>query len=155
MRIRRTGYKVLYFMGCIAIYVVITNVILLPLLPAGPMRGSIQLVLGFLVVVGACRLFRGPGEDIVPRRPWWRATNRPKASIVLGILNAIGILLGIIVLVIGQLSTGELALTFYDFLSAIEAAFLTWFYFNSAIHLRYQITAQIGTHSIATPSTPA
>ena len=125
MRIRRTGYKVLYFVGCIAIYVVITNVILLPLLPAGPMRGSIQLVLGFLVVVGACRLFRGPGEDIVPRRPWWRATNRPKASIVLGILNA------------------------------IEAAFLTWFYFNSAIHLRYQITAQIGTHSIATPSTPA
>ena len=125
MRIRRTGYKVLYFVGCIAIYVVITNVILLPLLPAGPMRGSIQLVLGFLVVVGACRLFRGPGEDIVPPRPWWRATNRPKASIVLGILNA------------------------------IEAAFLTWSYFNSAVHLRYQITAQIGTHSIATPSTPA
>ena len=125
MRIRRTGYKVLYFMGCIAIYVVITNVILLPLLPAGPMRGSIQLVLGFLVVVGACRLFRGPGEDIVPPRPWWQATNRPKASIVLGILNA------------------------------IEAAFLTWFYFSSAVHLRYQITAQIGTHPIATPSTPA
>ena len=70
MRIRRTGYKVLYFVGCIAIYVVITNVILLPLLPAGPIRGSIQLVLGFLVVVGACQLFRGPGEDIVPPRPW-------------------------------------------------------------------------------------
>ena len=125
MRIRRTGYKVLYFVGCIAIYVVITNVIFLPLLPAGPVRGSIQLVLGFLVVVGACRLFRGPGEDIVPPRPWWRATNRPKASIVLGILNA------------------------------IEAAFLTWFCFNSAVHLRHQITAQIGTHSVATPSTPA
>ena len=125
MRIRRTGYKVLYFMGCIAIYVVITNVILLPLLPAGPMRGSIQLVLGFLVVVGACRLFRGPGEDIVPPRPWWRATNRPKASIVLGILNT------------------------------IEAAFLTWFNFNSAVHLRHQITAQIGTHPIASPAVPA
>lgn len=125
MRIRRTGYKVLYLVGCIAIYGVITKVILLPLLPAGPMRGSIQLVLGFLVISGACRLFRGAGEDIVPPRPWWRATNRPKASIVLGILNA------------------------------VEAAFLTWFYFNSAVHLWHQITAQIGTHSIATPSTPA
>ena len=125
MRIRRTGYKVLYFMRCIAIYVVITNVILLPLLPAGSMRGSIQLVLGFLVVVGACRLFRGPGEDIVPPRRWWRATNRPKASIVLGILNA------------------------------IEVAFLTWFNFNSAVHLRHQITAQIGTHPIASPAVPA
>ena len=112
-------------MGCIAIYIVITNVILLPLLPAGPMRGSIQLVLGFLVVVGACRLFRGPGEDIVPPRPWSRAMNRPKASIVLGILNA------------------------------VEAAFLTWFYFNSAVHLRHQITAQIGTHPIARPAIPA
>lgn len=125
MRIRQTGYKVLYFMGCIAIYVVITNVILLPLLPAGPIRGSIQLVLGFLVVVGACRLFRGPGEDIVPPRPWWRAMNWPKASFVLGILNA------------------------------IEAAFLTWFYFNSAVHLRHRITAQIGTHPIARPAIPA
>lgn len=154
MRIRRPGYKTLYFVACIAIYVVITNVILLPLLPAGPIRGLIQLMLGFLVIAGACRLFRGPGEDIVPPRPWWQATNRPKASIVLGILNAIGLLLGIIVLAIGQLSSGELALTFYDFLSAIEAAFLTWFYFNSLIHLRHHITAQIGTHSIATPSTP-
>lgn len=38
------------------------------------------------LVVLATRTFRGPGEAVEPPRPWWRATNRPTAGYVLGVL---------------------------------------------------------------------
>lgn len=46
-----------------------------------------SIVLTVLQVLGwyiASRLFRGPGEAVRPARPWWRMTNRPFLSGVLG-----------------------------------------------------------------------
>lgn len=46
-----------------------------------------SIVLTVLQVIGwylASRLFRGPGEPLRAARPWWRMTNRPLLSGVLG-----------------------------------------------------------------------
>lgn len=46
-----------------------------------------SIVLTVLQVIGwylVSRLFRGPGESLRAARPWWRMTNRPLLSGVLG-----------------------------------------------------------------------
>ncbi|WP_426625958.1 hypothetical protein ACPPVW_07945 [Leifsonia sp. McL0607] len=46
-----------------------------------------SIVLTVLQVLGwyiASRVFRGPGESVRAPRPWWRMTNRPLLSGVLG-----------------------------------------------------------------------
>lgn len=45
----------------------------------------IQLAGWYLVT----RVFRGPGERVAAVRPWWRMTNRPLLSTVLGAMYAL------------------------------------------------------------------
>lgn len=40
----------------------------------------------------ATRVFRGPGESLRAARPWWRMTNRPLLSAVLGALYGVSAL---------------------------------------------------------------
>lgn len=47
---------------------------------------AVGTVLALGLVLVATRCFRGPGEPVEPPRPWWRATNRPAAGYVLGVL---------------------------------------------------------------------
>ncbi|WP_043993844.1 hypothetical protein [Leifsonia xyli] len=48
--------------------------------------GSIVLsILQLAVWYLATRVFRGPGEPVRAARPWWRMTNRPLLSGVLGV----------------------------------------------------------------------
>ena len=51
-----------------------------------------SIVLTVLQVIGwylVSRLFRGPGESLRAARPWWRMTNRPLLSGVLGAGDAL------------------------------------------------------------------
>lgn len=51
-----------------------------------------SIVLTVLQTAGwylATRVFRGPGESVQAARPWWRMTNRPLLSSVLGALYAV------------------------------------------------------------------
>lgn len=48
----------------------------------------LQTVAWYLVT----RVFRGPGESLQAARPWWRMTNRPLLSAVLGGLYAVSAL---------------------------------------------------------------
>ncbi|GAA4137769.1 hypothetical protein [Leifsonia shinshuensis] len=46
-----------------------------------------SIVLTVLQVAGwyfATRVFRGPGESVSAARPWWRMTNRPLLSLLVG-----------------------------------------------------------------------
>ncbi len=55
---------------------------------AGGMTVGYVAALAFTValVVVPARCFRGPGEPVDAPRPWWRATNRPTAGYVVGVL---------------------------------------------------------------------
>jgi uncharacterized membrane protein len=51
-----------------------------------------SIVLTILQVIGwytASRVFRGPGEAVRAARPWWRMTNRPLLSGVIGAVYAL------------------------------------------------------------------
>lgn len=41
------------------------------------------------LVVTCARIFRGPSEEIAPRRPLWRTTERPTAGLIVAALLAI------------------------------------------------------------------
>lgn len=57
-----------------------------------------SIVLTVLQVLGwyvASRVFRGPGEPVRAARPWWRMTNRPLLSGVLGAVYALAAMVNI------------------------------------------------------------
>lgn len=92
------------------------------------------------VLVGA-RLFRGRGEPVPPRRPWWKMTARPLLSRALGIifvlflastlLFAITVALGVDESVAALGRTTILDMT----ISGVLAATLAFLYLNSAVRL--------------------
>lgn len=81
MRFTSPTQKALVVMALIAVDLVL--VVLFDALhsePASILLTILQL-LGWYVV---SRVFRGPGESVRAARPWWRMTNRPLLSGVLG-----------------------------------------------------------------------
>jgi hypothetical protein len=81
MRFTRPAQKAL-----VVIVLLGANVVLALILDALHSEGA-SIVLTVLQVVGwyvASRVFRGPGEQVQAARPWWRMTNRPLLSGVLG-----------------------------------------------------------------------
>ena len=87
-----------------------------------------------VLLIGA-RIFRGKGEPIVPRRPWWQMTARKKLSRRLGIwLTVFTVLL-----------VGSFVLSFFHpvrgsshldiIVSVLSCGIPAYLYLNSAAHL--------------------
>ena len=91
LRITSTWVKVLYILLWGASNFAVVNSVLgsLPLWP----RVGLGMVWEAAWFVVAVRSFRVADEPLVPPRPWWKATGRPKASFVLGTLMALGLAL--------------------------------------------------------------
>lgn len=93
MRIVQLHWKIAYFavtwlVGLAAVRLL--DLILLPVLTY-----TLIALFNSATYLGASRIFRVRGESVGPPRPWWRMTGRPKASLVIAILQLVIILGGI------------------------------------------------------------
>lgn len=81
------------------------------------------------IILGT-RVFRVAGEPVVPPRPIWQATGRPRASFVIGTLSAVGLLFCLI----GVATTPEFAVGYAN--PAVLYAAAAVFYLQSGVRLR-------------------
>jgi hypothetical protein len=80
-------------------------------------------------ILFATRIFRGPGEEIVARRAWWRMTNRPTAGFVIGSLQLVS-------LIAGAVGIGDRVDPLIpSILGCVGTILITGLYFNSSIQL--------------------
>ena len=140
IRITRWYFKLLYVIGAWLVGIPAQG--LLAALNAPALVSSLLLTAITLasVFVGA-RVFRGRGEPVAPRRPWWKMTARPLLSRVLGIIStlflasilflAITATLGVDESVESLGSTPILDTT----INVVLMAVLAFLYLNSAIRL--------------------
>jgi hypothetical protein len=136
MRIRQTKYKFLYFVIAAILLGLLTTFVFMPFLPAGSPRMISQSLFGVLIYIGAIRWFRGDGENLTAPRPWWRATNKPTASIVLGTLYGVAVLVNIANFVIGAIAGPSAIPTGFDIVNFIEGLLFTFLFLNCASILR-------------------
>lgn len=88
VRIRRTGWKVLYVIaGLVVVEAVDQLIVALDL--AQPLAKILSMLLFFGFVLLGARSFRGAGEAIEPPRAWWRVTARPTAGFLIAALSAL------------------------------------------------------------------
>ncbi|GAA1448282.1 hypothetical protein [Leifsonia poae] len=114
----------------VAILLAVDLVLTLVLNAMGSEIGSI--VLSVLQLAGwyaATRVFRGAGEPVAPRRPWWRMTARPALSGVLGLAYG---LVALVNLVLSFAGFGSAS----GFVSILVEAVLAVLFLNSAKRLR-------------------
>ena len=107
---------------------------------AGLLLGTL---LDFAALLIGARIFRGRGEALEPRRPWWRMTARPTLSRRLGILFMVLAVLTAVSLVltafgvsgvrttVGDDASGSLAI-----LAVLEYGGFAYLYLNSAVRLK-------------------
>lgn len=92
------------------------------------------------VLVGA-RLFRGRGEPVAPRRPWWKMTAGPLLSRVLGIVFVLFLASTLFLVITATIGVDESVqslgrMTILDAaLSVVLSAVLAFLYLNSAVRL--------------------
>lgn len=92
------------------------------------------------VLLGA-RIFRGRGEDLTPRRPWWQMTARPLLSRILSVLFLVVAVQFAVVLVLAGVGVAYAIrsverLTLADtIVDGTIAAVLAFFYLTSSIRL--------------------
>lgn len=127
LRITNVWVKVAYFAAWIVFNLVVFSVALGWTEPW--VRQLVGLPLDVAWFVIAVRSFRVTGEPLTPR-PWWKATGRAKASLVLAILAA---LLGVVGVV--QLVTQSEA-AFANALSLVFWVPVAVYFFNSGVRLR-------------------
>lgn len=138
-RITKWQYKLVY----VAAAFVIPFFVLGALGALGLSGGSLD-VLNFATTLGTiflgARVFRGANELVLPPRPWWQMTSRPKLSRRLGILFValsalfvtylIGLSLG------GYPGRTRSAESIFSVISGVaQFAILAFFYLNSAVRL--------------------
>ncbi|GAA1751147.1 hypothetical protein [Agromyces humatus] len=83
-------------------------------------------------VLGA-RLFRGAGEAVAPKRPWWRMTAWPTLSKNLGILFAF-MAVSFVFLAVRAVGAAQVP-TVDPIIGALQFAVLAFLYLNSAVRL--------------------
>jgi len=140
IRITRWYFKVLYVVG--AWLVGFPAQSLLTALDAPALVGSLLITAITLasVIVGA-RLFRGRGEPVAPRRPWWKVTARPLLSRVLGLIFTLSLASTLLLVITATLGVAQSAqslgrMTILDTTtSAVLSAALAFLYLNSAARL--------------------
>ena len=88
MRFTRPLTKAAYIIGGYALLVLFTRA-------THPLAPTVFAVLDFIVfgtyILVGVRSFRGKYEPVLPPRPWWRMTGRPKAGFWLGALLVLGV----------------------------------------------------------------
>jgi hypothetical protein len=89
--------------------------------------GPVVLTVWVIVLYGCSRSFRGPTEDVRSPRSWWRATEKPTAGWIVGIIQASG--------TVGSLSLvdGPAWIMWYSLV--LNTAVASWF-IQSSVRLR-------------------
>lgn len=100
-------------------------------------------LLDFTALLFGARIFRGRGEAIEPRRPWWRMTARPTLSRLLGILFLVVAVFALVSLVLTAFGVPGLRTTVDDdasvslgILGVLENGGIAFLYLNSAVRLK-------------------
>jgi uncharacterized membrane protein YfcA len=127
LRIRKTRWKVAYFVVTLVLVGVLGGFVVRPYLP-DPIGVIVGNLLMLVLVFGAARSFRGQGEPIRPPRAWWRGSARPTASFVLGALWAVDAVVAIIQLALQAEGVSAVAV--------ISNVLLAAFFLNSGVRLR-------------------
>jgi len=140
IRITRWYFKLLYAIG--AWLVGFPTQGLLAALSAPALIGSLlNTVITFASIIVGARLFRGPGEPVAPRRPWWKMTARPLLSRVLGFLFVLFLASMLFIAITAAFGVDESVrslgrTTVFDTtISVLFAAVLAFLYLNSARRL--------------------
>jgi hypothetical protein len=138
--------KTAFVLGLVVYQAVVTYAIL----PRFRVPYDIVLLHGFaavlLFIVIGIRVFRGRGEPVEPPRPWWKASARPTASLLLGGISSIDLVLALVILLTsGSTSVG----IFPQVLHILSAVLTASLYLNSGIRLavaaRKSIAAGVGS----------
>lgn len=137
MRIRKTGWKVLYLIvGWVAVGTV--NQLLTALHVVQPLSEILSVLVFFAFVLLGARSFRGAGEAIDPPRAWWRVTARPTAGFVIATFTVLFV--GFVVAAIVT-QPGEHVVTYVG--SAISYAIVAVVYLQSSIRLVREPPAEV------------
>lgn len=137
-RITSIGAKVLY----VGIYAVAVGVVGFQAALAGadPLAYFVfRTVADTAVILLGVRTFRARGEAIIPERPWWKATGRPRAGFVIAGLFAVSLLFTI-PSVIADLSPSGILISVLNF--ATSSAYGA-FYLNSSLRLRREPAGRV------------
>ncbi|MGV8858341.1 hypothetical protein [Rhodoglobus sp.] len=86
-----------------------------------------------LAFVVGVRTFRGAAEPLAAPRPWWRATARPPAGFILGMLTTI-LALNEVWLLVVETPHGPFALA-ASIISLLQTLLVTGYFFNSSVRL--------------------
>ncbi|TFB88215.1 hypothetical protein E3O44_05950 [Cryobacterium algoricola] len=138
VRITKWYFKLLYVVGVWLVPVqALLSAVNAPVLVGSLLNAAITFA---SVLVGA-RLFRGRGEPVAPRRPWWKMTARPLLSRVLGIIFVLAVASTLLLFITAALGADRSAKTLAGltipetiFDIVLEAA-LAFLYLNSAVRL--------------------
>ncbi|WP_156109652.1 hypothetical protein [Cryobacterium sp. MLB-32] len=144
IRIVRWPFKLLYVVGAWLVGFPVSALLAAvnaPVLVGSPLSAAIALA----SVMAGARVFRGRGEPVAPRRPWWKMTSRPLLSRVLGIIFVVSAASAVFTLVTAPLgvdsslrslqSLGPMAVAEMT-INALLMAVLAFLYLNSAVRLR-------------------
>lgn len=137
MRIRKTGWKVLYV---IAGWVVIgsVNQLIVALHVVQPLSEILSMLLFFAFVLIGARSFRGAREAVEPPRAWWRVTARPTAGFVIGTLSLLFAAFAVILVV---LRPGDYVVT--NLGSGLGYTIVAVVYLHSSIRLTRNPPAEV------------
>lgn len=142
VRIVRWQLKLVYVVAAIVMIFAITA-FLHALGVAEMAEFLLGALLDFTALLYGARVFRGRGEAIEPRRPWWRMTARPTLSRRLGILFLVLALVALAGLVLAAFGMPEPGPTvpigppgFVELLVLAQYGGFAFLYLNSAIRLK-------------------
>ena len=141
-RLATPGLKLMYIVASVIVVVVFAVVI------GRAIDATVKSVILDVVIVivwaFGIRSFRGPGEDLLAPRAWWRATTRPGMGyVVAAILIGLGVL-GIVDLALGRASLTHLVVE--------NSAGLPIYIFGAAVYLNSSV--RLSLHSRNRPVRP-
>lgn len=138
VRITKWYFKLLYVVG---VWLVPVQALLSALNAPALVGSLLNAAITFASVLVGARVFRGRGEPVAPRRPWWKMTARPLLSRVLGIIFVLAVASTLLLFITAALGADRSAKalaritipeTVFDIVLEAVLAFL---YLNSAVRL--------------------
>ena len=140
IRITRWYFKLLYVIGAWLIGFP-AQAFLTALSAPALVGGILNLAITISSVAVGARVFRGRGEPIAPRRPWWEMTARPLLSRVLGIIFSLFLASILFLAITATLGVDESVQSFEGqtipdmTVGVVLASVLAFLYLNSAVRL--------------------
>jgi len=140
IRITRWYFKLLYVVGAWLVGSPVQALLTAVTAPV-PVRSLLGTAIMLASVIVGARLFRGRGEPVAPRRPWWKMTVRPLLSRVLGIIFVLFLASTLLLVITAALgvdssiqSLGRMTIPDTT-ISVVLVAVLAILYLNSAVRL--------------------